>query len=89
MGTQKSKAVPHPDVKVTKRETEKPSGPVGILLDLGVDNTSHAANLANKLKLTPSMSVDEIGVLYNQYVDLKADGKTSDEAAEIVTKAGK
>lgn len=76
-----------PIKKPTKRETEKPAGPVGILLDLGVDNTSHAASLATKLKLTSSMSAEEIEILYSQYSDLRADGKTSDEAAAIVTGA--
>ena len=80
-----SKAMPHPDVKKNKRETEKPTGPVSILLDLGVDNTHHAANLATKLKLTSKMSKEEINALYSNYLDLKANGKKSDEAAAIVT----
>jgi len=69
----------------TPEKDEKPTGPVGILLDLGVDNTPHAANLATKLKLTSKMSKEEINALYSNYLDLKANGKNSDEAAAIVT----
>lgn len=83
MGT--SKAVPHPDVKASKRETQKPDGPVGILIDLGVDNTNHAANIATKLKMTSKMSREDIQELYSKYLDLKSDGKSSDEAAAELT----
>jgi hypothetical protein len=68
--------------KPSKRETEKPSGPVGILMDLGVDNTSHAAALATKLKLTSQMSAEAIEELYSKYENLKSSGKSSDEAAQ-------
>lgn len=72
--------------KKSKRETEKPQGPVGILMDLGVDNTSHAARLATKLKLTSNMTSEEIEKIYSKYENLKASGKSSDEAAAEVAK---
>jgi len=79
---QKAKVTAPP---VPETNKHKPEGPVGILLDLGVDNTPHAANLATKLKLTSKMSKKEISALYSNYADLKANGKTSDEAAAAVT----
>ena len=84
---QKSKAVPRPPEN--KAKTQKPDGPVGILLDLGVTPTGHAANLTNNLKLDSSMSRKEIETIYSQYEDLKADGKTSVEAAEEILKLRK
>lgn len=85
MGEPVSKAVPHPDVK-NKRETEKPQGPVGILLDLGVDNTSHAAKIATLLKFTSTTSKEEIERKYDNYRSLRDSGKTSEEAAAEVLK---
>ena len=79
-----SKAVPHPDLKKNKRETEKPDGPVGWLLDTGVDNTSHAAKIATLLKLTSAMGKDDCLKRYSNYRDLRDSGKTSEEAAKEV-----
>lgn len=67
--------------KPQKRETEKPKGPVGWLLEWGVDHVSHAANIATKLKLTESMGMDAAEKRYNSYLDLKASGLSSDDAA--------
>jgi len=69
--------------KPSKRETEKPTGPVGWLLEWGVDHVKHAANLATKLQLSTN---DKEGAekRYSTYCDLKASGKDSDEAAKLV-----
>jgi len=78
---QQSKAVPHPDLKKSKRETEKPDGPVGWLLDWGVDNTSHAAKIATLLKFTSSMVKKDAERKYDNYRSLRDSGKTAEEAA--------
>ena len=79
-----SKAVPHPDVKKSKRETEKPQGPVGWLLDCGVDNTPHASKIATLLHLTVAMGKEACEKRYSNYRDYRDSGMSSDEAAAKV-----
>jgi len=80
---QESKAIPR---KPSKRETEKPSGPVGILMDLDEElNTFRAANIATKLQLTSDMSIEVIDNLYSSYRTLRDNDEYSpDEAAAMV-----
>ena len=81
----KSKAVPRPEPKQSKKETEKPTGPVGKVLDiLGDGNTHHAAWLVNNLGIDSSTTDEKISEKLNQYEDLKSSGKTKVEAAAIV-----
>lgn len=84
---QEQKPAQKQPAKQSKRETDKPQGPVGWLLDWGVDNTSHAAQIANLLKFNSSMVKSDAERIYNNYRDLRDSGKTVEEAAEAALKS--
>lgn len=66
-----------------KAATEKPTGPVGVLLDLGVDNKHHAAEIATLLKLSSKTDRSQIEELLKKYRDLRNTGHEKNEAAEM------
>lgn len=74
---------PAPKAKAPKAEAEKPKGVIGWLVDTHQMNTSHAAQVANLLKLTdPKLTQADWEKRYNNYRSLRDANLSPEEAAK-------